>query len=132
MKNIKHCISFAGAALLVACATPAPAPAPTQTQTQPSDGKFTVPIGYQKVIVNGQEQYCHREVDTGSRISSGRVCYTAAQLQAQAADTQNNIATQIQNSNTLGNRCRRRRSDRRPLTPPHRAPPPGARLLPVM
>ena len=100
MRTIKHCISFAGVALLVACATQAPAP--TQSTTETSSEKFTVPIGYQKAIVNGQEEYCHREVDTGSRISSARVCYTAAQLQAQAADTQNNIATQIQNSNTLG------------------------------
>lgn len=98
MGKVKYCFSFAGAALLVACATQAPTP----TQAQTSTGKFQVPIGYQKTMVNGQERYCRTDVDTGSHISRTTTCYTMAQLQAQSADLQNNISTQIQNSNQFG------------------------------
>ncbi len=72
MRNIKHCFIFAGAALLVACATPEPA----STSTQTSSGKFEVPIGYQKTMVNGQERYCRNDMDTGSHISRTMTCYT--------------------------------------------------------
>jgi|SRR5665213_2230133 len=98
MRKIIHCFSFAGAALLVACATPAPAP----TQSQTSSDKFEVPIGYQKVMMNGEAHYCRDDVDTGSHISHSRVCYTVAQLKAQDAENQNNISSQIQNANALG------------------------------
>jgi hypothetical protein len=110
MRKIKHCFSFAGAALLVACATQAPVPTPTPTQPQPqtqtqartSSAKFQVPIGYQKAMVKGQEVYCRTDVDTGSRISRTTTCYTMAQLQSQSADIQNSISNQISNSNQFG------------------------------
>lgn len=103
MRTFNFCLGFAGAALLVACATPAPAPTPAQAQTQTQTGeKFSVPVGYQKVMMNGQERYCRNDLDTGSHISRSKVCYTMAQLQAEAADTQNSIQNQLQNNNGLG------------------------------
>jgi hypothetical protein len=106
MRKITHCFNFAAAALLVACATPAPAPAPAATQTASvtpsSSDNFQVPIGYQKIMVNGQANYCRNDVDTGSHISRSRVCYTLAQLKAQDAENQNSISNQLQNANTLG------------------------------
>ena len=98
MRNIKHCFIFAGAALLVACATPEPA----STSTQTLGGKFEVPIGYQKTMVNGQERYCRNDMDTGSHISRTTVCYTMAQLQSLDADNQDNIQRSIDSSNALG------------------------------
>jgi hypothetical protein len=108
MRKITHCFNFAGAALLVACATPAPAPAPAETQTaaaaqtQASSDKYQVPIGYQKIMVNGEAHYCRNDVDTGSHISRSRVCYTLAQLKAQDAENQSSIQSSTQNSNALG------------------------------
>jgi hypothetical protein len=100
MRKIELCFIFAGAALLVACATQAPAP--TQTQAQTAGEKFSIPIGYRKTKVNGMDKYCRTDVDTGSRLSRTTVCYTMAQLQEQAADSQNNIQNQMQNANGLG------------------------------
>jgi hypothetical protein len=110
MRQIKHCFNFAGAALLVACATPTPTPAPGQTLTQTSaavaeptsNDKFQVPIGYQKIMVNGEAHYCRNDVDTGSHISRSRVCYTLAQLKLQDEENQRSISSSIQNSNALG------------------------------
>jgi hypothetical protein len=107
MRRVKHCFILAGTALLVACATPAPAPpttpaaAVTAAVPTPTD-KFTVPIGYWKSMVKGQERYCRTDAETGSRISHSTVCYSQAQLEAEAADNQNNISSQIQNANSLG------------------------------
>ena len=107
MREVKYCFLLAGTAMLVACATPPPAPSTaaaagvTASASKPTD-KFTVPIGYEKSMVNGQERYCRSDVETGSHISRSRVCYTMAQLQAQEADTQANIQRQIDASNSLG------------------------------
>ena len=98
MRTINLCLAFAGAALLVACATQGPTP----TQAQTPGEKFSVPIGYQKTMVNGEAQYCRNDLETGSHVSRSRVCYTMAQLQAEAADTQTNLQNQIQNNNSLG------------------------------
>jgi hypothetical protein len=108
MRKITHCLNFAGAALLVACATPTPAPVPasgsaeTQAAAQTSADKFQVPIGYQKIMVNGEAHYCRSDVDTGSHISRSRVCFTLAQLKAQDEENQRAISSSIQSSNTLG------------------------------
>ncbi|HEV2701882.1 MAG TPA: hypothetical protein VGV09_09650 [Steroidobacteraceae bacterium] len=95
MRKINHCAIFAGAALLAACATQAPAP------TQTSAEKFNVPVGFRKAMVNGQEEYCRNDVDTGSRISRTTTCYTLAQLKAEQANNQNNLSNEIQNNNSL-------------------------------
>lgn len=102
MSMLKLGLSFAGAALLVACATHPSGPTQAQTQGQTGE-KFEVPIGYQKVVMNGQDRYCRTDLDTGSHITHSRVCYTMAQLQAEQADTQTGFQNMIQNSQAVGN-----------------------------
>jgi len=102
MKNISFCWSVAVAVLLAGCATQAPAPSATPAQAHTASDKFEVPIGYQKVMVNGEAHYCRSDVDTGSRITRTRVCYTMAQLEAEQAETQRNLSNQIQNANGYG------------------------------
>jgi hypothetical protein len=94
MREVKYCFILAGTAMLVACATQAPAPTTTAavpvTASLPAPTeKITVPSGYEKVMVNGEERYCHTDLDTGSRVAHTTICLTAAQVKAVQDNSQN-------------------------------------------
>ncbi|HEY6454414.1 MAG TPA: hypothetical protein VIY90_03930 [Steroidobacteraceae bacterium] len=83
MRRINPFFIIASAAALAACATETPAPAPPT-------GKVDIPYGYQRVVTqDGVERYCRNDVDTGSRVTRTKICYTAQQLKASQENTQN-------------------------------------------
>jgi hypothetical protein len=93
MRHINRFVILGGAAALAACATQAPAPAtvpalPVTAAVPAPTEKVTIPYGYQKVVMNGEERYCRNDVDTGSRVARTKVCLTAAQLKASQDNSQ--------------------------------------------
>jgi len=110
MKPLTSSAILTIAAALTACASQPPAPAagtgaphqmapvtaatsaspgtvPATASAAPQKAKFTVPDGYDEVIVKGQKLYCRTEAETGTRITT-RVCHTQAQLQAMQDSSQ--------------------------------------------
>ncbi len=91
MKQVTGCLLAMTTSMLVACAAnPPAAPTPTTHETAaaaasaaPPKSDFKIPAGYRQAMINGQERFCRKSVVTGSRVSNGEVCLTAAQLQAQ-------------------------------------------------
>jgi hypothetical protein len=104
--------ALAGAAALVACATPASAPpaavaanapaiapvnapAPATASNAPAvsaTDKAAIPYGYERVVLgNGEERFCRNDLITGSRTQHQKVCLTMAQLQASEKDSQDFI-----------------------------------------
>jgi hypothetical protein len=94
MRKVKYGFILAGTAMLVACATQAPAPTtipavPVTASLPTPTERITVPSGYEKVMVNGEERYCHTDLDTGSRVARTTICLTAAQVKAVQDNSQN-------------------------------------------
>ncbi len=103
MKRVLNAAILAGAATLVACATPAPAPerlAPAAAvapnviapPTAATGSPEKIPFGYQRVVLsNGEERFCRNDLTTGSRTERTKVCLTAAQLKASQDNSQDFI-----------------------------------------
>ncbi len=99
MKNLIHHVVFLGAIALSACATTAPTSESSAAASLNTQSYF----GYRRVVVNGEELFCHNDPYTGSRIQKEMTCYTAAQVEERAENSRNfldNIETRSTLSGT--------------------------------
>jgi ABC-type phosphate transport system substrate-binding protein len=105
MKRLTSFVILTAASALVGCASQAPA-TPSGTGVSPAkvaatspatgagqtsvaatasatadNGKFTVPVGWRRVEVNGQERFCRKYIETGSRVAQSETCLTKNQLE---------------------------------------------------
>ena len=120
-------VSFAGAALILGCATqtpstatatspggapPAtaaslantnqPAASPTAQSTSTANDKDdAATLGYDRVIVQGKPLYCRMEATPGTRITK-KVCRTKEELDAEQAAAQQYIDSAQRNSGATG------------------------------
>jgi hypothetical protein len=94
MRQINRFVILAGAATLVGCATQGPPTVRTEPVTQlaptPTE-KVTIPYGYQKITLNGEDRYCRNDLDTGSRVARTKVCLTAEELKHSQDNSQDFI-----------------------------------------
>ena len=94
MMRIEYSFILLAAMTLVACTTPPaastpnPAPAVAATARAATD-QVSIPSGYRKVMVNGEERYCRSDFDTGSRVQRTTLCFTAQQLKAAQQNSEN-------------------------------------------
>jgi hypothetical protein len=74
-----------GAQTSVAATSPATGAGQTSVAATASatadNGKFTVPVGWRRVEVNGQERFCRKYIETGSRVAQSETCLTKNQLE---------------------------------------------------
>ena len=91
MKHVTGCLIAIAVSILNGCASKGPtAPADAATAaTVPAD--FRIPAGYRQTRINGEERFCRKSIVTGTRVSNGEVCLSAAQIQAEVAASQSYI-----------------------------------------
>jgi len=58
-----------------------------------------LPFGYYRIVVNGQDRFCHKENFTGSRVQTSEECLTKKQLDS-IDDNKRQQMQQIQNWGT--------------------------------
>ncbi|HEY4213978.1 MAG TPA: hypothetical protein VGM84_21065 [Steroidobacteraceae bacterium] len=89
MKQVTGSLMAMTVSMLIGCASNAPPGPAAHSGTAPAD--FKIPSGYRQAMINGQEKFCRKNVVTGSRVSNGEVCLTAAQIQAEQDESQKAI-----------------------------------------
>ena len=63
-------------------------PAATAPPAAPVKQQIGDYLGYQRIVVNGQERYCRNDKATGSRTQRTAVCLTQAQVKAEQLKTE--------------------------------------------
>jgi hypothetical protein len=61
------------------------------TTATAQNAKYEPPSGWRRVMMHGEERYCHKDRETGSRVQSGETCLTKDQLEQMQQGTQDFI-----------------------------------------
>ena len=84
-----HWLPVAAAALLSACAATPPAAGPAKPVAAPATANAGAQpasrsggVDYRKVVKNGVDYFCRKELPTGSRTNATETCLTQAQIDA--------------------------------------------------
>ncbi|MGH8220633.1 MAG: hypothetical protein ACREUT_19020 [Steroidobacteraceae bacterium] len=86
MRRLTRFLILTGVSTLAACASQTPATSGGAAATTSADtgaSTHTVPDGYQREVINGSEEFCRNDAETGSRVVRQKVCVTWEQLQAE-------------------------------------------------
>jgi len=102
MKDITRILILTGTLALAACASQAPVTstgtaAPQQGSRTASNGSKATPNGYYRKVIDGQEVFCQKDPDLGSRVQRSEKCLTREQLDDEQRNS-HNVMQDIQRS----------------------------------
>jgi invasion protein IalB len=102
MNYMMRILILTGALALAACASQGPATsagasADRQGSSTTSSGSKGAPSGYYRKVIDGQEVFCQRDPDLGSRVQRSEKCLTRDQLDEEQRNS-HNVMQDIQRS----------------------------------